>query len=127
MTPEAFLATYPDAIRELATAVRGLVKMTVPDVTEKVYPGYKNIVFGVGGEGDNAMRTQFAYMAPFKAHVNLGFERGIYLSDPAGMLEGTGKELRHVKIKRLADLDNPAIHDLIVAAYEDYRHRPPAP
>jgi hypothetical protein len=40
----------------------------------------------------------FAYVDTFKAHVNVGFFCGAELADPKGMLEGSGKLMRHVKI-----------------------------
>jgi hypothetical protein len=56
------------------------------------------------------------YIAPFKAHVNLGFFQGADLPDPAALLEGTGKGLRHVKLKTLDALGQPSVIALIQAA-----------
>ena len=47
----------------------------------------------------------FAYVNAFKAHVNVGFFRGAELADPAGVLEGTGKFMRHVKLRPERDVD----------------------
>ncbi|RZS38971.1 uncharacterized protein DUF1801 [Herbihabitans rhizosphaerae] len=63
--------------------------------------GYKGLVF-------SAM--------PHRAHVNLGFNRGAELPDPAGLLEGTGKVHRHYKVRTVADLDRPELDELIIAA-----------
>lgn len=65
----------------------------------------------------------FAYVAVYKAHVNVGFFFGAELSDPAGMLEGTGKLMRHVKLRPGAELDVAALKRLIGASYEDIRRR----
>ncbi len=65
----------------------------------------------------------FAYVNVFGAHVNVGFFHGAALDDPAGFLEGTGKRMRHVKLKPGSDLDSSAIGALIAAAYLDIKAR----
>jgi hypothetical protein len=57
-------------------------------------------------------------------HVTFGFLRGTSLPDPAGLLEGTGKNLRHVKVKSLDDLRNPALRKLIEAAARQNKKQP---
>ncbi len=65
----------------------------------------------------------FAYVDVFKAHVNVGFFRGAELPDPAGLLEGTGKFMRHVKLRPGADMDSDALRSLVEAAYVDMQDR----
>jgi hypothetical protein len=65
----------------------------------------------------------FAYVNVFKAHVNVGFFLGSELPDPAGLLEGSGRRMRHVKLKPGAVLDSAALHALIHAAYADVKWR----
>jgi hypothetical protein len=65
----------------------------------------------------------FGYVNIFRAHVNVGFFNGAALEDPARLLEGTGKRMRHVKLKPGSDLDSSAISALIVAAYLDIKSR----
>lgn len=65
----------------------------------------------------------FAYVAAFRAHVNVGFFRGAELADPAGLLEGTGKRMRHVKLRPGRPVDTDALRALIVAAHADMRTR----
>ncbi len=55
-------------------------------------------------------------IAPFRAHVNLMFANGARLPDPAGLLEGTGKHARHVKLRTAADVDRPGVRALLEAA-----------
>jgi len=71
----------------------------------------------------------FAYVNVFKAHVNVGFFRGAELSDPNGLLEGTGKFMRHVKLSPHREVDPTALVTLINAAYADMKGRltPPSP
>jgi hypothetical protein len=65
----------------------------------------------------------FAYVNAFKAHVNVGFFRGAEIADPAGLLEGTGKFMRHVKISPGSVFDSAALSKLIGAAYTDMKGR----
>lgn len=63
----------------------------------------------------------FAYVNVFTAHVNVGFFMGASLNDPAGLLQGTGKRMRHVKVRPDEDLDSEALSALIERAYIDMK------
>ena len=65
----------------------------------------------------------FGYVNAFKAHVNVGFFRGAEIADPNGLLEGTGKFMRHVKLRPDRDLDATALRKLIETAYTDMQER----
>lgn len=65
----------------------------------------------------------FAYVNAFKAHVNVGFFRGAELADPDGLLEGTGKFMRHVKLTPARAFDATALSGLIGRAYADMKAR----
>ena len=65
----------------------------------------------------------FAYVDAFTAHVNVGFFQGAELNDPAGLLEGTGKYMRHVKLRPGVEADAAALGSLIESAYADVRQR----
>jgi hypothetical protein len=65
----------------------------------------------------------FGYVNVFKDHVNVGFFFGAQLEDPAGLLEGTGKRMRHVKLKPGVAVDSVAVGKLIDTAYIDIRAR----
>ena len=65
----------------------------------------------------------FAYTSVHATHVNVGFYRGAELPDPAGLLQGTGKRMRHVKLRLAGDVDAAALRELIAAAYRDIRAR----
>jgi hypothetical protein len=65
----------------------------------------------------------FGYVAVFRAHANVGFFYGADLEDPAGLLEGNGKRMRHVKIKPGTDLNVAALSALIDASYADIQSR----
>lgn len=65
----------------------------------------------------------FGYVNVFTAHVNVGFFRGAELADPGGLLEGTGKFMRHVKLRPGHAIDAAALAKLIETAYADMRSR----
>jgi hypothetical protein len=65
----------------------------------------------------------FAYVNAFRAHVNVGFFRGAEIADPQGLLEGTGKWMRHVKLRPERAVDPAALANLIETAYSDMRIR----
>lgn len=65
----------------------------------------------------------FAYVNVFKSHTNVGFFYGAHLDDPAAMLEGSGRNMRHVKLRPGGEVDAAALRDLIQAAYLDVKLR----
>jgi hypothetical protein len=65
----------------------------------------------------------FAYVNAFRAHVNVGFFRGAEIADPEGLLEGTGRFMRHVKLRPGSPVDASALKRLIDTAYTDMRKR----
>jgi hypothetical protein len=65
----------------------------------------------------------FGYVNAFKDHVNVGFFRGALLRDSARLLEGTGKRMRHVKLRPDRAVDAVALSNLIDVAYADIRAR----
>lgn len=85
-----------------------------PDVRELLHDGCP-----VACVGDAA----FGYVNAFTAHANVGFFQGASLPDPGGLLEGTGKRMRHVKLRPGRPIDEAALADLIVLAGEDIRRR----
>jgi hypothetical protein len=67
----------------------------------------------------------FAYVNVFKTHANVGFFLGAELNDPASLLEGTGKRMRHVKLRPGAQIDAKALGALIQESYADVKTRLP--
>ena len=64
----------------------------------------------------------FGYVDAFRDHVNVGFFGGAELADPSRLLEGTGKFMRHVKLRPGHDVDARALRKLIETAYSDMKH-----
>jgi len=65
----------------------------------------------------------FGYVNAFKTHVNVGFFHGAVLEDPAALLGGSGKRMRHVKLSPRREVNAVALSDLIDAAYLDIKVR----
>ncbi|MGW8367703.1 MAG: DUF1801 domain-containing protein [Gammaproteobacteria bacterium] len=84
------------------------------DVRELIHDGHP-----VACAGDAA----FGYVDAFKRHVNVGFFKGAELADPAGLLEGSGRFMRHVKLGPGHDIDAPALIELVATAYADMQQR----
>lgn len=84
------------------------------DVTELLHDGQPTACVG---------DAAFAYVDVFKAHVNVGFYCGSELPDPQGLLQGTGKFMRHVKLKPGEAIDEAALGRLIEVAYADVKAR----
>jgi hypothetical protein len=106
------LKKYSPEVQDLAVQARELVLKTVPDAQEKVYFGWNGIHFSTSG----GMQTTFCAISPQKARINLYFTQGVHLPDPSGLLEGTGKNMRHIKIDNLKLLKSRAVKALIKAA-----------
>jgi hypothetical protein len=84
------------------------------DVRELLHDGHPTACVG---------DAAFGYVNAFKAHVNVGFFRGAELADPERLLEGTGKFMRHVKLRPGADVNATALRKLIDTAYTDMKGR----
>jgi hypothetical protein len=125
MHTDARLGTFDDVIagvgpevEEIARRLRVLVGEIHPDAVEAPRPGERTAGYGVGPK---KMSETYAYIAPQREYVNLGFYHGASLPDPEGLLEGAGKALRHVKIRSANDADRPALRRLLKAALTERR------
>lgn len=107
------LATANPEVATLAAQARALLQDVMPEVVEVVWPTQNIAGYGVGPK---KMSEQFCYIALFKNRINLGFYYGADLPDPQHLLEGTGQNLRHVKISQPEQLENPALRTLVEAA-----------
>ena len=107
------IAAFPDEIQSLARRLRRLIEEIHPEAVEVLWPNQKIAGFGIGPK---KMSEHYGYIAPQTKHVNLGFMHGASLSDPEGLLQGTGKELRHVKVRSMAEAGRPGLRHLLQAA-----------
>jgi hypothetical protein len=118
---EAILADFDPAVQELARAARALIFDVLPQTVEVVWLRQKIAGYGTGPK---KMTEHFSYISPHKKHINFGFYYGSELPDPAGLLEGTGELMRHVKIKSADELKNPGLRAMLEFAIT-YRVPPP--
>jgi len=84
------------------------------DVRELLHDGHPTACVG---------DAAFGYVKAFTAHVNVGFFHGAEIADPEHLLEGTGKFMRHVKLRPERDVDATALRKLIETAYADMKRR----
>ena len=101
-------------MRRLAQPWFDALRACGPDVGELLHDGHPTACVG---------DAAFGYVDAFSAHVNLGFFHGADLDDPAGLLEGAGKRMRHVKVRWGQPVDAAALNALIASAYQDLRAR----
>ena len=92
ISPDAFLAPYPDSIRDAANRLREIVHRTVPGAIEAVRPGWHLIGYSVQA---GRRIPYFGFVAPEPMRVHLGFEYGMLIDDPDCELNGT--DLRQVR------------------------------
>jgi len=115
---DAWFRTHDGELGAIAERWFDVMRACGDDVRELLHDGQPTAC-----AGDAA----FAYVNAFKAHVNVGFFRGAELNDPEGLLEGTGKLMRHVKLRpadiATGDLEAAALKKLIKTAYVDMQRQ----
>jgi len=110
----SFLAPFETRIIRLALATRELVFEEAPDSLELIYDAYNAVSTGYGFTGRPS--ECFIHIAVYANWVNLGFHRGSELEDPEGLLQGTGRWIRHIRIAEAGDLEKPEVRRFIKAA-----------
>lgn len=105
MTPEELLAPYPPHLQEVAEALRALVKRAVPEAIEGVRSGWRLIGYDVPV---GRSKRFFAWVWPEFEHIHIGFEHGVLMDDPDGVLRGAElrlKRVRYLTLTSTADID----------------------
>ena len=109
------LKPYDRGIQELSLALREVVLEELAPCCEYILEVYIiSMMYG----STYRMKDAICYIGVYKDHVNLGFPRGSALADPYRILEGTGKQMRHIKIRNMPDLERPAIRAYLQEACE---------
>jgi len=111
---DSWLEQKPQALRPLAIKWFNAIKRCGLDVQDIFHDNYP-----IGC----VEHSPFAYINVFTSHVNLGFFYGAELPDGSGLLEGTGKRMRHIKMKPGTNLDDQKVLTLIKASYQDIKDR----
>lgn len=111
---DEWFALEPGKLRDTALFWFDELRGCGDDVREILHDGHPTACVG---------QAAFAYVNAFTAHVNVGFFHGAELENPGGLLKGTGKFMRHVKLRPGEPIDEPALERLIRVAYVDVRQR----
>ena len=113
---DEWLSGDPPELYSIARQWFAVFRSCGDDVNELLHDGYPTACL----DG-----TAFGYVNVFKSHVNIGFFMGAFIDDPRTLLEGSGKRMRHVKLRPENDIDSEAIRELIRSAYIDMKSRLP--
>lgn len=111
---EAWLARQSEPLGKIARRWFDTIRGCGNDVQELLHDGHPTACVG---------DAAFAYVNAFTAHVNVGFFQGAELTDPHGLLVGSGKFMRHVKLFPDRSVDEAALTALVEAAYADMKGR----
>ncbi len=112
---DGYVEQKEEKVAAVAKGLRALMRKAVKNVKESVNP-WKIPTFEVEGP--------MCFFMAGKKHVTFGFLRGTALDDPAGLLEGTGMSLRHVKLREVEDLKKPELRKLIGEAVKLNKREP---
>ncbi len=111
---EAWMNAHSDELGAIAKYWFDVMRDCGADVRELLHDGHPTACVA---------DAAFAYVNSFTAHVNVGFFRGSELPDSNGLLEGTGKFMRHVKLRPEGGVDSAALLELVNTAYTDMKGR----
>jgi hypothetical protein len=112
-TFDELLDNVEPGLAAIARRLRAVIRAVDASTVETVRLGDNAATYGVGPK---KMTDGYAYIMPMRGYVNLGFYQGAVLADPERLLEGTGKGLRHVKIRSLAEANRPSVRALVATA-----------
>jgi hypothetical protein len=111
---DVWMHEHSDELGAIAQRWFQVMRACGDDIRELLHDGHPTVC---------VRDAAFAYVNAFKAHVNVGFFRGAEIADPKGLLEGTGRFMRHVKLSPERDVDTAALMTLIETAYTDMKGR----
>ena len=115
MTAISFEQVFPDHspdILEIADALQELILSIFPEAV--ISSDHQNIAYGTG----RGYKDIIFVISPYRAHVNLGIANGASIADPRGLMQGSGKVHRHVKLHSLDQVHNPDLHELMQRVLE---------
>src|SRR5438128_9513652 len=106
-----FLSSYPAQIRNIAEELLHLARRAMPRAHEFLY--YDAVNYSLS----DSPLERICYISPAQNQVTLGFLFGAHLDDQHHLLQGIGKRARHIKIRTLEETKNPAVKELVKAAW----------
>ncbi len=101
---------------QLASDVLVKMRLRLPGAVEMVYDRYNALVIGFG-PNERASDAGFSIVV-YPRWINLFLLYGAYVPDPEGILKGSGKQVRHIRINSADDLDSPGVRSLMAKAIE---------
>jgi hypothetical protein len=107
-----FLHRYPAAVQSLTLATRKLIHEELAPCHEHIFAMPRTVVLAYSATS-KVIADGVCVVTAWRQHVTLGFSRGVDLADPASLLQGAGKAMRHVRLQSLADLGRPEIRALL--------------
>lgn len=107
-----YLSGFSNEVQELVLKARALILSIMPETIEQLDPSIPMIAFGT----DRTYKGLICSITIFKAYINIMLAQGAKLPDPEGLLRGTGKKARHIRIEKPADLDLPGVRAILVIA-----------
>src|SRR5712664_300082 len=108
---EEFLSNYPDQIQKITEEVRHMARRVMPGAHEFLY--YDAVNYSLS----DSPLERICYISPAQTQVTLGFLFGTQFDDKHHLLQGIGKRARHIKIRTLEEARNPALKELVKAAW----------
>lgn len=114
---DAFLASFPPPLVEVAERLRVIVRAALPEAAERVRPGWGLIGYDLP-VGRRSAYVAWIWPEPRSFHVHLGFEHGILFDDPAGLLEGRGatKQVRWLTYRPSEEIDEEVARAFLLEA-----------
>ena len=121
-----FLDRYDSGVQALALDLRRVVHEELAPCHEYIFQMRSKVVL-LYGATERVIADGICNIYVYGRHVTLGFPRGTDLDDPAGVLQGTGKAMRHITLKKQSDLDRAEIRPYLrqarrVAGLKRQRH-----
>jgi len=111
---EAWIKQHSGELGAIARRWFEVMRTCGDDVRELLHDGHPTACVG---------DAAFGYVNAFTAHVNVGFFRGAEIADPQDLLQGSGKFMRHMKLRPEQEINTTALMKLIEAAYTDMKRR----
>lgn len=111
-----FLAVFDLSVGELGLKLREIVLAEAPEANELIYDAYNAVA--IAFTFTERLKEAFCHVAVYSKHVNLGFNYGASLPDPDEILIGSGKQVRHIKVASVDDLQQSSLRHFIKLAIE---------
>jgi len=111
---KTFLEPYSDEIKELAIEMRDFITQSIPEANELIWDNYNAVA--IAYSKSERLKDAFCHIAVYAKHLNVGFNRGVELSQDILKLEGKGKLIRHIKIVPSEAIPKSELKKLILEA-----------